>query len=160
MSVEPKSKSTQTRSARFFFYLPALVLFSLSFAACPLYNPAAFVQHPNSQNGSTNQTGPDDISMAVTQATLEWDPPTSGSSQVANYTLSYRVHGNSTWTTLATVPASATPSYTVLRSSLQPSTTASFDFEVVAVSSTGVTSPPHTSLDSTADPTSGWYLTW
>ena len=131
-----------------------VAFFSLFVSGCPLYNPAAFVKTPNSQSG------PDDIALAATQTTLAWDPPASGASQVATYTVSYRIHGTSTWTTLASVPASTTPSYTVPRSSLQPSTTTSFDFEVVAVSTTGVTSPPHTSLDPTADPTSGWYLTW
>jgi hypothetical protein len=129
-----------------------LVLFSLLLSACPLYNPAAFVQSPN-----TRRTVPDDIASTATQATLQWDPPASGASQVVNYTLSYRVHGTSAWNTLATVPASATPSYTVLRSTTGAG---SFDFAVAAVSSTGAVSPLETSLDPTADPTTGWYLTW
>jgi hypothetical protein len=129
-----------------------LILFSVLLSACPLYNPAAFVQHPNSQ-----QTGPHDITSDAVQVTLEWDPPASGASQVVTYTVSYRVHGTSTWKTLGTVPASAQPSYTVLRSTTG---SGSFDFAVAAVDSTGASSPLHTSLDPTADPTTGWYLTW
>jgi len=35
-----------------------------------------------------------------------------------------------------------------------------FDFGVTAVTGTGVDSSMHTSLDRTADPTTGWFLTW
>ena len=130
-----------------------LLLFSLLLSACPLYNPAAFNQHPNNQQ----QSGPDDIASTATQVTLEWDPPASGASQVVSYTLSYRAHGTSVWTSLATVAASAQPSYALLRSTTGAG---SFDFAVAAVDSTGASSSLHTSLDPTADPTTGWYLTW
>ncbi len=137
-----------------------LSLFPALFA-CPLYNPEAFLQQQNAQGGSggsggTAQGAPDNITLAATQTTLAWDPPTGGAT-IVSYTISYRVHGTTAWTTLATIAASSQPSYTVLRSATGPG---SFDFAVVAVDSTGVTSPVHTSLDSTADPNSGWYLTW
>lgn len=130
------------------YLLLLLTVFSLLLFGCPLYNPAAFIQH---------QTAPDDISSIATQATLQWDPPASGASQVVSYTVSYRIHGTSTWNTLATVPASPQPEYMVLRAALG---SGSFDFAVAAVDSTGALSPLHTSLDPTADPTTGWYLTW
>ena len=130
-----------------------LTLFSLLLSACPLYNPAAFIQHP----ASPDNTSPDNISSAATQAILQWDPVSSGATQVVSYVVSYRVHGGSVWNTLATIPASSQPSYTVLHATLGAG---SFDFAVAAVDSTGAVSPLHTSLDTTADPTSGWYLTW
>ncbi len=132
-----------------------LAVFALSLSACPLYNPAAFIQHQTT-NGQQS-TGADDILSTATQATLQWNPPASGASQVASYVISFRTHGTSTWNSLATVPASTQPSYVVLRTAIG---SGSFDFAVAAVSSTGATSPLHTSLDATADPTTGWYLSW
>jgi hypothetical protein len=137
-----------------------LLLLPFFFLACPLYNPAAFVQNPAQGSGNQNPVSgggqPNDVQLTASQATLAWDPPASGPS-VVSYTISYRLHGTSTWTTLATIPASSQPSYTVLRSAIGPG---SFDFAVASVDSTGVSSPLHTSLDSTADPSTGWYLTW
>ena len=153
MRVESKVWRNQTPKAHIdralcLRLLLLITFFSHFLSACTLYNPAAFVQH---------KSDPDNILSAATQVTLQWDPPASGASQVVSYTVSYRIHGTSTWTTLATVPASSQPSYTVLHSAVGNGT---FDFAVVAVGSTGATSPIHTSLDPTADPTSGWYLTW
>jgi len=133
----------------------SLAVFVLSLSACPLYNPAAFIQHQTANSQQT--TGADDILSTATQATLQWNPPASGASQIASYAISYRTHGTSAWSSLGTVPASAQPSYVVLRSAIG---SGSFDFAVAAVSSTGATSPLHTSLDPTADPTTGWYLSW
>lgn len=145
------------RGHRRSFYLISLsALFTLLISACPLYNPAAFIQ-PQTTSGGQSQTGPSDVLSTASQITLQWDPPASGASQVVSYTVSYRTHGTSTWNTLAAVPASAQPSYTVLRSAVG---SGSFDFAVSAVDSTGASSPLHTSLDPTANPTSGWYLTW
>ena len=140
------------RYSRLWYPLLSLAFFVLLLSACPLYNPAAFVEHPNGQ-----QTGPDDITSTATQVTLQWDPPASGASQVVSYTVSYRVHGTTTWNTLGSVPASTQASYTVLRSTTG---SGSFDFAVACINSVGASSPLHTSLDPTADPTSGWYLTW
>jgi hypothetical protein len=140
--------SERRTSARSLWLLLPLTFFSLLLCACPLYNPAAFIQH---------RTAQDQISINTSQATLQWDPPPSGASAVVSYMVSYRIHGTSTWNTLASVPASSQPEYTVLRSALG---IGSFDFAVVAVDLTGASSPLHTSLDPTADPTSGWYLTW
>lgn len=128
-----------------FRQLPLLAVFTLFVSACPLYNPAAFIQH---------NAVPDDILSAATQITLKWDPPPS---PVVSYTLSYRLHGTTTWIPLATIPSSPQPTYTVLHSVVGNGT---FDFAVSATDSNGVTSPLHTSLDPTADPNSGWYLSW
>ena len=136
--------------------LISLTIFSLLLSACPLYNPAAFIKS-QTESVSQSQAGPDNISSTATQATLQWDPPASGASQVVSYALSYRIHGTSAWNTLASVPASSQLQYTVLRSTLG---SGSFDFAVASVDSTGAASSLHTSLDPTADPTSGWYLTW
>ena len=133
-----------------------ILLALLSINGCPLYNPAAFIKNEPTTGGQL-QAGPNDVQSTAAQATLQWDSPPSGPLQVVSYIVSYRVHGTSNWKMLATVPASSQPEYTVLRSAVG---NGSFDFAVAAVDSTGASSPLHTSLDPTADPASGWYLTW
>jgi hypothetical protein len=142
-----RTHTSHEAHSRIFFLLLPLIFFSLLISGCPLYNPAAFVENPSK---------PEDVLSAATQVTLAWNPPASGASP-ASYVVSYRVHGTSAWTTLAMVAASPQPTYTVLRSVVGAG---SFDFAVATVDSTGDTSPVHSSLDSTADPTTGWYLTW
>jgi hypothetical protein len=164
--VGSRAPRVHQRRAHFTFLLLILLpLFLLSLFGCPLYNPAAFIdQHqttPGGQQqtttGGQQQAGPNDILSTASQVTLLWNQPASGGSQVVNYTVSYRVHGTSTWTLLATVPASSQPSFTVLRSVVG---SGDFDFAVAAVDSGGTSSPMHTSLDPTADPTTGWFLSW
>ena len=140
--LQPRQKCTH-----FSCSVLALTILVLLLSGCPLYNPAAFIQ---------KQAQPADVLSAAAQVTLAWDPPATGPSPVS-YTVSYRIHGTSTWNTLATVPASSQPTYTVLRSTVG---TGNFDFAVAAVDANGVSSPLHTSLDPTADPNSGWYLSW
>ncbi len=141
---------------RYFLLLLLLPLFLLSLFGCPLYNPAAFIEKPITQSGQ-QQSGPSGILSTAAQATLQWNPPATGASQVVSYTISYRVHGTSTWTLLATIPAASQPSYLVLRSVVGSGT---FDFAVASVDSGGISSPLATSLDPTANPAGGWYLSW
>ena len=125
----------------------ALVLTAVLAAfSCALYNPASFVK---------NKSDPKAIPVTAPQVTLQWDPPAG--STPASYIVSFRIHGTTSWTTLATIPAATQPSYVVPYSAVGAG---SFDFGVVAVSSSGSDSPEHTSLDATADPTPGWYLNW
>jgi hypothetical protein len=121
-----------------------IALLLLGLFGCPLYNPSAFVQHA------------DEIASIANQLTLQWNPPTSGPTPVS-YTLEYRIHGTTTWQFLATLPATSQPGYTIQHSVLG---NGSFDFAVSATDSTGATSPLHTSLDQSADPTSGWFISW
>jgi hypothetical protein len=127
--------------------LCGLIMFPFLVCACPLYNPASFVQPPAAKN----------LLMASKQVTLVWDAPPAGSPSIVKYIISYRVHGTSAWTTLATIPATAQPSYVVSYAAIGPG---SFDFAVAAVTNTGAVSAVHTSLDDTAVPPSGWFLTW
>ena len=131
-----------------FGLLLLITFFSPLLSGCPFYTPAASIQP---------QIALANIGTTAAQLTLLWDPPASGASQVASYAVGYRIHGTSTWNTLATIPASPQPSYTVLHSAVG---NGSFDFAVSAKDTAGVTSPLHTSLDPTADPSSGWFLTW
>lgn len=153
MGVESARQTVQGRAgrkarARFLLLLPFLLAFAFFPVACALYNPASFVEQ---------KSNPKAIPITAPQVTLAWDPPASGASNVTSYIVSFRIHGTTSWTTLATIPAVPQPSYTVLYSAVGAG---SFDFGVTAVSSTGVDSAEHTSLDATADPTTGWYLNW
>ena len=149
-SVERTARNMASRKARarFFLLLPFLLAFSLFHLACALYNPASLLQEKPS---------PKAIPVTAPQVTLQWDPPATGGSSVTSYIVSFRIHGTSSWTTLATIPAALQPSCTVLYTTVGAG---SFDFGVTAVSSSGTDSSLHTSLDPTADPATGWYLNW
>ena len=145
-----KEKGRRTTAPRFWIHailvLPFLLSLALFCLSCALYNPASFVQE---------KSNPKAIPITAPQIVLQWDPP-SGSG-VTGYIVSFRIHGTTSWTTLATIPASSQPSYTIPYASVGAG---SFDFGVTAVESDGTDSPTHSSLDATADPTSGWYLNW
>ncbi len=94
------------------------------------------------------------ITSAADTVTLAWDP---SSGAVTSYKVFYRQHGTADWTMLSEVPAQASPTLTLHQADFG---NGSFDFGVEAVSDTGAESQMHTSLDPTAQPTSGWYLTW
>lgn len=93
--------------------------------------------------------------------TLAWNPPLSDipnrSLEVIGYQIYYREHGNYSWRLLGEVPASANPEFTLNKSELGPGV---FDFAVSSVTESGSISPLHSSLDSNADPVSGWYVLW
>lgn len=95
------------------------------------------------------------------QLTLAWDPPLSDSpsrpTEVVAYQIYYRNHNDFYWRLLSEVKASSHPEYTLKRGELG---TGIFDFAVCAIAADGSSSPLHTSLDSNADPVSGWYLIW
>ena len=102
--------------------------------------------------------GADPLGIGVTdpQVTLAWSPPPSG---VDTYQLLIRVHGTPDWYVLAdAIAAAAEPEYTVLHS--DPAVgNGDFDFGVIAVKD-AESSLMHISLDVTAQPDSGWYLSW
>jgi hypothetical protein len=138
-------RSNRRRTGLLLLFLPLSLLLLFLFG-CPLYNPAAFLP-----------SHADEIASIANKLTLQWNPPVSSASPITSYTISYRVHGDSSWHVLATGPASPQPSYTVLHSLVG---NGSFDFAVSATDATGTTSPLHTSLDQSANPTSGWFITW
>jgi hypothetical protein len=95
------------------------------------------------------------------ELTLAWDPPLTDISnrptEVAAYQIYCREHGTSYWRYLGEVPASRHPEFTVDYERVGDGL---FDFAVRAISVEGRASPLHTSLDSNADPVSGWYVLW
>ena len=94
------------------------------------------------------------VTITTNQLTLQWDVPAGA---VDHYTAYYRVHGSSDWITLADVPADPQPEYTVAHSVVGDG---EFDFAVVSVDASDQRSTYHTSLDTTAQPQSGWYVSW
>jgi hypothetical protein len=96
------------------------------------------------------------ILVQATEFTLYWDPPTDATG-IDHYNVYYRAHGTSTWTSLGTATATATPSYTVTSADLAYGV---YDFAVTSVNTSGVESDMHCSLDPNADPTGGWYVDW
>jgi hypothetical protein len=93
--------------------------------------------------------------------TLAWDRPRSDipnrPTEVTNYQIYFREHGTPYWSLLAEIPASAHPEYTVEHERLGNGV---FDFAVRSIAKDGRVSTLHTSLDSTADPITGWYVMW
>ena len=95
------------------------------------------------------------------ELTLAWDPPSGDlpgrSTEVAAYQIYCREHGTSYWRLLAEIPASRNPEYTIDHERVGSGL---FDFAVRAISVEGSASRLHSSLDSSADPVSGWYVLW
>ncbi len=93
--------------------------------------------------------------------TLAWDPPFSdihnSPDEVESYHIYYRPHGTSDWQLIGDVAAEKQPQFTIKHEDLGNGL---FDFAIEAVIVSGSTSPMHTSLDSNADPMSGWHVFW
>jgi len=93
--------------------------------------------------------------------TLAWDPPLTDipnrPTEVEKYQIYYREHGTSEWEILGDIPASSHPEYTVDHDLLGDGL---YDFAIRAITQSGQASALHSSLDSNADPVSGWYVFW
>ncbi len=94
------------------------------------------------------------ITSQTDTLSLAWDPPAGA---VTSYKVFYRAHGTTTWNLFAEIPAQPNPALALHQADFG---NGSFDFGVEAVGDTGEESAMHTSLDTTAQPTSGWYLSW
>jgi len=96
-----------------------------------------------------------------TRLTLAWDPPITDipnrPTEVAAYQIYYREHGTQYWRFLGEIAASRHPEYTI---DFQRVGNGLFDFAVRAITVEGRASSLHTSLDSDADPISGWHVLW
>jgi hypothetical protein len=95
------------------------------------------------------------------QLTLAWDPPLTDipgmSTEIATYQVFYKEHSSNIWILLGEVQASRQPQYTIDHDRLKDGL---YDFAIRATAVSGQVSPLHTSLDSSADPISGWYVFW
>ena len=91
------------------------------------------------------------VKVTGSSFTLAWD---SSSADTASYNLYWRNHGETEWTLLH--DGVSDPSFTITTSDLDHGT---YEFAVSAVSTDGVESDLHTSMDESADP-EPWYLSW
>jgi len=89
--------------------------------------------------------------------TLEWDY--TRDTLVSSFNLYYKEHGRSLWTLLDSTATTTTNTaeFTIEYNQLGEG---SWDFGVSSVEYGGAESEIHSSLDPTASPDTGWYLTW
>ena len=106
-------------------------------------------------DGADIGNDPEELFSVDDRITLAWDAPPSA---VDTYKVLLRVHDTQDWLLLQdNISAAAPLEYTVLH---EPALNGLWDFGVVAVDDMGEESVVHTSMDVTADPSSGWYLIW
>jgi len=87
------------------------------------------------------------------ELTLEWDYFTGIPAQ---YNLYYRAHNTTTWQPLDSVTSESA----LFILTFDRLGEGDWDFGVTAVDSNGNESKIHSSLDDSADPETGWFLTW
>jgi len=145
------------KKGKVFSVAVSLVLLLIA-SGCPMYMTAAFLHDKAAdEKGNDEELGADPIGIqnADAEITLAWDPPPDS---VQAYKLFFRIHDTATWYSLADgLPADPAPEYTVQRGSVGNGL---FDFGVKAVDSASAESEMHSSLETTAQPDTGWYLIW
>jgi len=144
--VTAVSKSTRTIS---FLILITTLLFCTG--GCSLY----LLQNLD-VSGSTPDpdSGAEKVLSSAEEITLAWDPPPS---EIATYKIFYRSHESGTWILFDEIPADDNPEYTLYHGDFG---NGDYDFGVVAVDTETAESAMHTSLDDTAQPETGWFLSW
>lgn len=125
---------------------------------CPMYTAVAFkyAQAGDADEGGTLGEDPSEVTISGDQVTLAWDPPPSS---VEAYRLYFRIHDTAEWYTLSDedLPAAPTPEYTLLHADIG---SGMFDFGVKALDVEENESGMHISLETSAQPDSGWFLIW
>ena len=138
-------------------FLSAAILLMACVSGCTMYMAAAF-KYPRAEgadDGGSQAVNPAGVSSSAAEVTLAWDPPPSA---IASYKLFFRIHDTAGWYSLVEgVAADPAPEYTVQHSALGSGI---FDFGVVAVNTESAESSMHVSLQTTAEPETGWYLVW
>ena len=129
-----------------------IVITTLLFSGgCSLY----MLQNVGSSGSTPDpETGAEMVLCSTEEITLAWDPPPG---DIATYEIFYRTHESGTWILFDEIPADDDPEYTLYHGDFG---NGEYDFGVVAVDSETAESAMHTSLDDTAQPESGWYLSW
>jgi len=99
------------------------------------------------------------VSVDGQSLTLAWDPPSTigGLDRVAGYSVWYKRYSSPYWTLLGEIPAYQAPQYTVSHERVGDGL---FVFAVSSIDDAGRTSEMHSSLDWTASPMTGWYVSW
>jgi len=131
-----------------------IVLVCATFAHCAMPNFDEFSGETSQQPPGQKVESPEEIPFDEEELSLTWDPPAS---DVVEYRVLYRIHGTADWLERETIPAGPSPEYTFYHADLG---NGAYDFAVVAVDDEDNESAVHSSLDSTATPSSGWYIVW
>jgi hypothetical protein len=147
---------SRSRSILLYTLVPAVVAFMLF--GCPMYTTIAFkfgkVGQGGQPNGQDQGADPVDVLTEQPQVTLAWDPPTT---TIEMYKMLFRAHGTNDWYLLGQIQAEPNPQYIINHVDVGNGI---FDFGVIAANNQGQESVIHTSLDTTAQPDTGWYLVW
>ena len=117
------------------------------FSGCAMYDPNTFGEFVINGQSIAIQSKQDTVTIA-------WDPPAT---PVEAYRIYYREHGDVMWIPLDEITATGSPEYVLHIADFGAGT---YDFGVSSVDPSDQESDIHTSLDITADPTTGWYLEW
>jgi hypothetical protein len=91
------------------------------------------------------------VTVSGTNFSLGWDDAT----EAVTYNVFVRIHDGTEWKAIAS--GVATPSLVISTSMLSYGV---YDFAVSHVTEDEIESEKHTSLDTTADPATGWYVEW
>ena len=144
------AKSIRTISILVFMTIIVTTLL-LSTGGCSLY----LLQNLDATGSTPDPEGEaEKVLCCSEEVTLAWDPPPS---EIAAYKIFYRSHGSGTWILFDEIPADDDPEYTLFHMDFGDG---DYDFGVVAVDPETEESAMHTCLDDTAQPESGWYLSW
>ena len=128
-------------------FLFVIGLIGAVLSGCAMYDPGVFEE--------VKPGGEVRMKTSIeSEITLEWSP---SSSSVKSYRIYYRDHGAVFWIFLDEIPEIAAPQYTI---NINDIGAGSYDFGVSAVGLDDQESGLHTSLDVTADPSTGWFLSW
>jgi hypothetical protein len=122
-------------------------IISVLFSSCAMYDPEPFGTMVINGKAIEIKTKEDTVTIA-------WDPPATPTTA---YRIYYRRHGTVLWIQLDEIPATDNPQYVL---HLADFGEGEFDFGVSSIDDADQESEIHTSLDITADPSSGWYLLW
>jgi hypothetical protein len=145
------------KAKKILFLAAAAILLPCLFG-CPMYTAVAFKYAEAGDDPGKGQSlgdDPTEVQSASSQVTLGWDPPPSA---VEAYKLFFRIHNTTDWYTLADdLPAVPAPEYTVLHADIG---SGMFDFGVIARDAEAHESSMHMSLETSAQPDSGWFLIW
>jgi hypothetical protein len=139
--------------------LSVLVVLLIYLSGCTMYMAVAF-KHSQAEgvgdgDGASLSDDPLGVTTSAAEVTLAWDPPPSS---VATYKVFFRIHDTSTWYSLTdSLTADPAPQYTVQHSDVDNGI---FDFGVVAVNAESAASSMHMSVETTAQPDTGWFLVW
>jgi hypothetical protein len=136
------------------------IIYIAAFSSCAMPTISRFSEDDLLVDDATDDTT-DNIPQEVLKVTkttetlsLAWNYDEPGN--VKSYEVYYRTHGTIDWTWLHSI-IPPEPFYEVDKTDVGIGT---WDFGISVIDLQDIESEIHTSLDSNAEPTSGWYLSW